>query len=62
MPAEKKWIEADAYVFDIDGTLLNAFGGAHYNGDWIETTDARHLDLEGQNERSTVNVQATLVA
>jgi phosphoglycolate phosphatase len=25
-----KWIEADAYLFDIDGTLLNAHGGAHY--------------------------------
>ena len=25
------WIEADAYLFDIDGTLLNAYGGAHYN-------------------------------
>lgn len=30
MSAER-WIEADAYVFDIDGTLLNATGGAHYN-------------------------------
>src|SRR2546423_1055026 len=25
------WIEADAYLFDIDGTLLNAYGGGHYN-------------------------------
>ncbi len=25
------WIDADAYLFDIDGTLLNAYGGAHYN-------------------------------
>jgi phosphoglycolate phosphatase len=25
-----QWIEADAYLFDIDGTLLNASGGAHY--------------------------------
>jgi phosphoglycolate phosphatase-like HAD superfamily hydrolase len=25
-----KWIEADAYLFDIDGTLLNARGRAHY--------------------------------
>lgn len=30
MSAER-WIEADAYIFDIDGTLLNATGGAHYN-------------------------------
>src|SRR3954453_20010624 len=28
---EIKWIDADAYLFDIDGTLLNAYGGAHYN-------------------------------
>ncbi len=27
----KHWIDADAYLFDIDGTLLNAHGGAHYN-------------------------------
>lgn len=31
MSASRKWIEADAYVFDIDGTLLHAHGGAHYN-------------------------------
>jgi phosphoglycolate phosphatase len=27
----QKWIDADAYLFDIDGTLLNAYGGAHYH-------------------------------
>jgi phosphoglycolate phosphatase len=27
----KNWIDADVYLFDIDGTLLNAYGGAHYN-------------------------------
>jgi phosphoglycolate phosphatase-like HAD superfamily hydrolase len=26
-----KWLEADAYLFDIDGTLLNASGRVHYN-------------------------------
>jgi phosphoglycolate phosphatase len=31
VPEPTQWIEADAYVFDIDGTLLNAYGGAHYN-------------------------------
>jgi phosphoglycolate phosphatase-like HAD superfamily hydrolase len=31
LPRLRKWIEADAYVFDIDGTLLNAYGGAHYS-------------------------------
>lgn len=25
------WIETDAYLFDIDGTLLNAYGGTHMN-------------------------------
>ncbi len=25
-----KWIDADVYLFDIDGTLLNASGRAHY--------------------------------
>jgi phosphoglycolate phosphatase-like HAD superfamily hydrolase len=31
LPNQKTWIEADAYLFDIDGTLLNAYGGAHYH-------------------------------
>ena len=26
-----QWIEADAYLFDIDGTLLNSRDGVHYN-------------------------------
>jgi phosphoglycolate phosphatase-like HAD superfamily hydrolase len=26
-----RWLDADAYIFDIDGTLLNASGRAHYN-------------------------------
>lgn len=26
-----RWLEADAYIFDIDGTLLNASGRAHYD-------------------------------
>ena len=26
-----RWIEADAYLFDIDGTLLNSRDGVHYN-------------------------------
>src|SRR3954452_22281080 len=33
-PSERmlsNWINTDAYLFDIDGTLLNAYGGAHYN-------------------------------
>jgi phosphoglycolate phosphatase len=32
VPAPLPWIEADAYLFDIDGTLLHARGRAHYNG------------------------------
>jgi phosphoglycolate phosphatase-like HAD superfamily hydrolase len=30
MPSPK-WLDADAYLFDIDGTLLHATGRAHYN-------------------------------
>jgi phosphoglycolate phosphatase-like HAD superfamily hydrolase len=30
MPSPK-WLDADAYLFDIDGTLLNAKGRVHYN-------------------------------
>jgi phosphoglycolate phosphatase len=38
-----RWIEADAYVFDIDGTLLNAYGGAHYNA--FHTALEKHFGL-----------------
>lgn len=31
MPPAVRWIEADAYIFDIDGTLLNSRDGVHYN-------------------------------
>lgn len=31
MTRRRGWIDADAYLFDIDGTLLNATGRAHYN-------------------------------
>jgi phosphoglycolate phosphatase len=40
----RKWIEADAYVFDIDGTLLNAHGGAHYNA--FHSALKEHFGLE----------------
>ena len=39
-----KWTEADAYVFDIDGTLLHAYGGAHYNA--FHSALKKHFDLE----------------
>jgi phosphoglycolate phosphatase len=44
VPASRKWIEADAYVFDIDGTLLNAFGGAHYNS--FHSALQKHFGLQ----------------
>lgn len=31
MSSPPRWVDADAYIFDIDGTLLNASGRAHYN-------------------------------
>jgi phosphoglycolate phosphatase len=42
--ASRKWIEADAYVFDIDGTLLNAYGGAHYNA--FHSALRKHFNLQ----------------
>jgi phosphoglycolate phosphatase-like HAD superfamily hydrolase len=44
VPASRKWIEADAYVFDIDGTLLNAYGGAHYNS--FHSALQKHFGLQ----------------
>lgn len=44
MPVVNKWIEADAYVFDIDGTLLHAYGGAHYNA--FHSALKKHFDLD----------------
>jgi phosphoglycolate phosphatase-like HAD superfamily hydrolase len=29
-PLKWRWLEADAYIFDIDGTLLNSRDGVHY--------------------------------
>lgn len=40
-----KWIEADAYLFDIDGTLLNAHGGTHMRA--FHVAIERILGLEG---------------
>ena len=39
------WIEADAYLFDIDGTLLNAHGGTHMNA--FHVALERVLGLQG---------------
>jgi phosphoglycolate phosphatase-like HAD superfamily hydrolase len=39
-----KWIDADAYLFDIDGTLLNAYGGAHYNAFHSALKAIFHID------------------
>jgi phosphoglycolate phosphatase len=43
VPEQAQWIEADAYIFDIDGTLLNAYGGAHYNA--FHTALEKHFGL-----------------
>jgi phosphoglycolate phosphatase len=40
-----QWIEADAYLFDIDGTLLNAHGGTHMNA--FHTAIEQVLGLQG---------------
>ena len=44
-----RWIEADAYLFDIDGTLLNASGRAHYNAftSAFQTIFGVHATIDG---------------
>jgi phosphoglycolate phosphatase len=42
----KNWIDADAYLFDIDGTLLNASGGAHYNAFHSALKNSFNLDCK----------------
>ena len=54
---ENLTISANVTVAEFETILQNRYGLTarvfrQHNGDWIETTDSRHLDLEGQNERS----------
>jgi hypothetical protein len=53
---ENLTFSANMTVAEFETMLQNRYGLTvrifrQYYGDWIETTDARHLDLEGQNER-----------
>jgi hypothetical protein len=52
-------VSPNVTVAEFETMLQNRYGLTarifrQHNGDWIETTDSRHLDLEGQNERSAV--------
>lgn len=60
---ENLTISPNMTVAEFEGILQNRYGLAarifrQHNGDWIETTDSRHLDLEGQNERSAAKSRA----
>jgi hypothetical protein len=53
---ENLTFSANMTVAEFETMLQNRYGLTvrifrQYYGDWIETTDSRHLDLEGQNER-----------
>jgi hypothetical protein len=53
---ENLTFSANMTVAEFETMLQNRYGLAvrifrQYFGDWVETTDTRHLDLEGQNER-----------
>jgi hypothetical protein len=53
---ENLTFSANMTVAEFETMLQNRYGLTvrifrQYFGDWIETTDSRHLDLEGQNER-----------
>ena len=56
-------VSANMTVAEFETTLQNRYGLTarifrQHNGDWMETTDSRHLDLEGQNERSAAKKMA----
>ena len=56
---ENLTISGNMTTAEFETILQNRYGLTarifrQHNGDWIETTDARHLDLEGQNERSAI--------
>lgn len=56
---ENLTISGNMTTAEFETILQNRYGLTarifrQHNGDWIETTDSRHLDLEGQNERSAV--------
>ncbi len=66
--AENLTFSANMTVAEFETMLQNRYGltarvfRQHY-GDWVETTDTRHLDLEGQNERGLAkNVKIEAVA
>ena len=53
---ENLTFSANMTVAEFETMLQNRYGLTvrifrQYFGDWVETTDSRHLDLEGQNER-----------
>jgi hypothetical protein len=55
---ENLTISPNMTVAEFEVMLQNRYGLTvrifrKHNNDWIETTDSRYLDLEGQNERST---------
>jgi hypothetical protein len=52
---ENLTFSANMSIAEFETMLQNRYGLTvrifrQYFGDWIETTDSRHLDLEGQNE------------
>ena len=65
---ENLTFSANMTVAEFETMLQNRYGltarifRQHF-GDWVETTDSRHLDLEGQNERGAAkNVKLEAVA
>ena len=54
----KAWDEYDAYLFDIDGTLLNCTDAVHYFAfcDALSSVAGRPLNLEGVTTHGSVDV------
>jgi phosphoglycolate phosphatase len=54
---ERRWDEFDAYLFDIDGTLINCTDAIHYFAfrDALKTLSGRELTLEGVTAHGNVD-------
>ena len=46
-----RWRQADAYLFDIDGTLLNTEDLVHYNARNFAMRDVYRVDIAASEER-----------
>ena len=58
MTSPRPWDAYDAYLFDIDGTLLHCTDAVHYNAflDSLQTLSGRPLNLDGITVQGNVDI------